>query len=712
MSRDIVLGDAEHSPPSAKDWIKQLHLEKDRWADVPIRDFQGKLYGLLAFSMPNSYEFSEDEELDLKQVRNAVSQFETNFRLRQLLKLRNSITEFFHKHEFSSIRPDQIAELATRVILPTIAGQACAVFRYEWPTRRLYKAAEELNGSPNPEKGILESYYSGQHLTGRAWEQESLRHIPNFDSFSKAHPDLVSKESLDFHAKALGGIHSVLYEPIGKRHLRFFVRIINRNENPALPLNYTHRDMLTHVCEELTEFTDEAANRSIIKDFERVATSGIRHITDYSDPLKSCCEALENIGFGNCAIFYLGKASPQFELIHCGDKRLERSLPSKLFVASESLFLTRASQTIGIRISRITDHRAESNDPILNALRAADATAVISVCSTGESGSIVALRCSYDSRSKLSSTTKLFEDSSDSDVFVGMLSMLAGVIEGSRSNVSADFAETLVAHFGHEVATPIATMQSKSIAAVNRAIKVLRDTELGEENVPKLEQAKEAINNQSHRITHQMISAIALAEKSSGSMDVKFDPFSWNSIVDEAWEEAVEWRNGMEGRAAFRQLNLVKNDAIKTLRSIGDRDLVHGILSNLFKNAVKYSLPRFGDQPIEVKIIGQPQSALDIIQIENWGIGIPEDKWEIIFEKFIRVERIDRIRAIRGMGLGLFISRLYAQAHSGHLFCRFSRPTLDDAARTRDLEGFETAFELRLPKDQLRGPQKIKVKGK
>jgi signal transduction histidine kinase len=266
-----------------------------------------------------------------------------------------------------------------------------------------------------------------------------------------------------------------------------------------------------------------------------------------------------------------------------------------------------------------------------------------------------------------------------------------------------------VAHFAHEVATPIATLGSKAIAAANRAIKVLRDTNAGLEHIPKITEFKDVINHQSHRINHQMKSAIALAEKSSGSMDVRFDVFAWNSLIDEAWQEAIEWRNSMKGRASIRHVVVVKNDAIKTLTSIGARDLAHGILSNLFKNALKYSLPRFENQPMEVRILGNPQTGVDIIQVENWGIGIPDDKLEVIFQKFIRVDREDRLRAIRGMGLGLYISRIFAQVHRGQLFCRHSRPTLNDEARTKNLEGFETLFELRLPKVQPRGVRKVKL---
>jgi signal transduction histidine kinase len=710
LNRDIVLGDAETSPPAAREWIRQLHLEKDKWADVPIRDHEGKLYGLLAFTPQTEYDLSDEDQFYLKLVRNAVSQFESNYRLRQLSSLRASITKLFHQYEHAQIPPTQIAELAAKVILPAVGGQACAVFRYEWPTRHLYKSAEYVDGI-NTDRAILEPYYSGQYLTGAAWEHEQFKHIPDFEKFRASHPNLVFRDSLEFHRATLGGIKSVMYEPFGRRHLRFFVRVINRKENPSLPLNYRHRDMLTNVCEQLTEFTDEVANRTVIRDFEQIATSGIRQITDYGRTLEICVEALESIGFGECAIIYQGKQSPQLEIIHCGDKRLQQSLRTKVFVTNECPFLERAVDGTGTRIVRISDHRTASTDEFLNALRAAGVVATIAVCSAGDSGSIAAIRCAYETQSKLSSSTKLFNNSSDGEVIIAMLSMLAGVIEGSRANVSADFAETLVAQFGHEVATPIAKLQSKSIAGINRAIKVLRDTEIGAEQIPLLNEAKDSIDSQAHRISHHMNAAIALAETSSGSVDVHYEIFSWNRIVDEAWEEALEWRTGMESRAAFRPAVLIKNDAIRSLKSVGDRDLIHGILSNLFKNAIKYSMPRHDNyRPMEVKVIGQPQSSIDVIQVENWGIGIPEDQREAIFRKFKRVERTDRVRAIRGMGLGLYVSRLYAHAHRGQLFCRYSQPTLDDPVRTKDLEGYQTAFELRIPKEQLQARRRVKIK--
>jgi signal transduction histidine kinase len=151
------------------------------------------------------------------------------------------------------------------------------------------------------------------------------------------------------------------------------------------------------------------------------------------------------------------------------------------------------------------------------------------------------------------------------------------------------------------------------------------------------------------------------------------------------------------------------NPALGKLQSVGDANLLHNVMVNLFKNAIKYSLPRQRNEPMVVRVLGQTQGSWDVIQVVNWGVGIPSEQRELIFEKFYRVERIDRRRAIRGMGLGLYISRLFVTAHRGRVTCRSSEPTLDDSNRVEALEGYDTMFELRIPRTQMLGIQHVKL---
>jgi len=53
------------------------------------------------------------------------------------------------------------------------------------------------------------------------------------------------------------------------------------------------------------------------------------------------------------------------------------------------------------------------------------------------------------------------------------------------------------------------------------------------------------------------------------------------------------------------------------------------------------------------------------IVVSDSGLGIPASLLPVLFEEFIRDERVKK--EIRGTGLGLYIARNIAQAHGGTL---------------------------------------------
>ena len=56
----------------------------------------------------------------------------------------------------------------------------------------------------------------------------------------------------------------------------------------------------------------------------------------------------------------------------------------------------------------------------------------------------------------------------------------------------------------------------------------------------------------------------------------------------------------------------------------------------------------------------------DLIEVEDSGIGIPEDKLELIFEKFYRVNSEEN-ETTSGTGLGLTVTRDIIEAQNGKL---------------------------------------------
>ncbi len=96
--------------------------------------------------------------------------------------------------------------------------------------------------------------------------------------------------------------------------------------------------------------------------------------------------------------------------------------------------------------------------------------------------------------------------------------------------------------------------------------------------------------------------------------------------------------------------------------ALADADRIQQVLANLLSNARKYS-PQGG--PIEISL----RSAGCHIEVcvADSGVGIPPEAIERIFDKFFRVESLLH-RDVRGVGLGLAISREIIEAHQGRIW--------------------------------------------
>jgi signal transduction histidine kinase len=83
------------------------------------------------------------------------------------------------------------------------------------------------------------------------------------------------------------------------------------------------------------------------------------------------------------------------------------------------------------------------------------------------------------------------------------------------------------------------------------------------------------------------------------------------------------------------------------------------VVTNLLSNALKFT-PRGGTVVVRVERIGE-----DIrFSVIDTGVGIPRDKLEAVFVRFLQVQPNDR----RGVGLGLYISKCIVQGHGGRIW--------------------------------------------
>jgi len=90
-----------------------------------------------------------------------------------------------------------------------------------------------------------------------------------------------------------------------------------------------------------------------------------------------------------------------------------------------------------------------------------------------------------------------------------------------------------------------------------------------------------------------------------------------------------------------------------------DKDKIERIILNLLSNAVKFTDP---GGKITVSVIAEAEKV--IISVKDTGIGIPENKLEVIFERFHQVDK-SLSRNYEGSGIGLSLVKSLVEMHNG-----------------------------------------------
>ena len=103
-----------------------------------------------------------------------------------------------------------------------------------------------------------------------------------------------------------------------------------------------------------------------------------------------------------------------------------------------------------------------------------------------------------------------------------------------------------------------------------------------------------------------------------------------------------------------------------------DRTRMRLLLRNLLDNALRHSV----DAPLPPAINIQPEGSGLRITVRDHGPGVPDDQLPHLAQPFYRPDAA-RERATGGVGLGLYLCKLVAQAHGGSFMVRNALPGLE-----------------------------------
>jgi len=99
----------------------------------------------------------------------------------------------------------------------------------------------------------------------------------------------------------------------------------------------------------------------------------------------------------------------------------------------------------------------------------------------------------------------------------------------------------------------------------------------------------------------------------------------------------------------------------KEVTIITDREKLYAILTNLVKNAFKYT------EEGEIEVGYSKKGGTLEFYVKDTGIGIPEDRQAAIFERFVQAD-IEDTKARQGAGLGLAITKSYVEMLGGKIW--------------------------------------------
>ncbi len=97
---------------------------------------------------------------------------------------------------------------------------------------------------------------------------------------------------------------------------------------------------------------------------------------------------------------------------------------------------------------------------------------------------------------------------------------------------------------------------------------------------------------------------------------------------------------------------------------VADRFRIYQVVSNLISNALKYS-PK--DQPVLITL-NQDKDRLSV-SVQDFGIGIEADQYELIFGRLYQVASHKR-QGIQGFGMGLYICKEIIERHQGNIWVK------------------------------------------
>ncbi len=227
----------------------------------------------------------------------------------------------------------------------------------------------------------------------------------------------------------------------------------------------------------------------------------------------------------------------------------------------------------------------------------------------------------------------------------GRLVRMEVAIDITERKRQEQFREQYVGLISHDLRTPIST-----IALAATLLRALLERGAGLEEAAR---PLETIRRSTRRMAEMVEDLLETTRLESGHFQLHNSRFDLGRLAG----------------AVAAQLETTTSRPIRCQTSgpapvLADTGRIERVLENLIGNALRYSPP---ESLVTVQIEAQEQEA--IVTVADSGIGIPPDELPKLFQRFYRVKGND---SGKGLGLGLYNSRLIIEHHGGRIWAESS----------------------------------------
>ncbi|MEK7724651.1 MAG: DUF4118 domain-containing protein [Acidobacteriota bacterium] len=205
----------------------------------------------------------------------------------------------------------------------------------------------------------------------------------------------------------------------------------------------------------------------------------------------------------------------------------------------------------------------------------------------------------------------------------------------------------------HDLRTPLTSIKASVTTLLSNSENINLDDEGKQEFL-------EIINEETDRLNKFIESMVGLAKIEAGSLNVRKSLSNIEEIIRNAIERA-------KNLLAYHQVKTMIEPDLPNV--FVDAASIAEVIYTLLDNASKYS-PK--DSEILVTAFLANTEIIEIA-VQDQGKGIPEDKRELVFNKFYQADKKDVHTTTSGLGLGLAIARGIIESQDGKIWIEDGR---------------------------------------